>query len=127
MAGLRQFFLGFRRKHLFITTCIEKHYTRPLKPFQSIPKQSVVGDRPLKTSIAKNWPPWPQKVRTGWPPSLSMQTHHKFRKIKSYFAPKSADAASEEPPHLLVRTGETLPLWLRTAPWLDDHSCDRAK
>jgi len=25
------FFSGFRRKHLFITTCIEKHYTRSLK------------------------------------------------------------------------------------------------
>jgi len=25
------FFLGFRRKHLFITTCIEKHCTRPFR------------------------------------------------------------------------------------------------
>jgi len=25
------FFTGFRRKHLFITTCIEKQYTQPLK------------------------------------------------------------------------------------------------
>jgi len=24
-------FLGFKRKHLFITTCIEKHCIRPLK------------------------------------------------------------------------------------------------
>jgi len=27
----RQFLLGFRRKHLFITTCIEKQCTRPLR------------------------------------------------------------------------------------------------
>jgi len=27
---LRQFFSGFRRKHLFISTCIEKQCTRPL-------------------------------------------------------------------------------------------------
>jgi len=26
---LREFFSGFRRTHLFITTCIEKHCTRP--------------------------------------------------------------------------------------------------
>jgi len=28
---LRQFFSGFRRKYLFITTCIEKHCTRSLR------------------------------------------------------------------------------------------------
>jgi len=28
---LHQFFSGFRRKHLFIITCIEKHCTRPLR------------------------------------------------------------------------------------------------
>jgi len=28
--ALRQFFSGFTRKHLFITTCNEKHCTRPL-------------------------------------------------------------------------------------------------
>jgi len=28
---LRQFFSGFRRKHLCITTCIEKHCTQPLR------------------------------------------------------------------------------------------------
>jgi len=27
----KHFFSGFRRKHLFITTCIEKHCIRPLK------------------------------------------------------------------------------------------------
>jgi len=27
---LRQIFSGFTRKHLFITTCIEKHCTQPL-------------------------------------------------------------------------------------------------
>jgi len=29
-ASASNFFKGFRRKHLFITTCIEKHCTRPL-------------------------------------------------------------------------------------------------
>jgi len=26
-----KFFSVFRTKHLFVTTCIEKHYTRPLE------------------------------------------------------------------------------------------------
>jgi len=29
-------FLSFRRNHLYITTCIEKHCTRPLKRYYTL-------------------------------------------------------------------------------------------
>jgi len=53
--------------------------------------RAVHNGRPHK--IAKNWPlfPCPQNVRTIAQPLLSVRTHHKFRKIRSVFAQKSAD------------------------------------
>jgi len=43
-ADLCQIFLGFKRKHLFITTCIEKHCIQPLKvriPMQAEKSPSI--------------------------------------------------------------------------------------
>jgi len=43
--------------------------------------------------------PCPQNVRTGSTPSpLAMQTHHKFRKIRSFLLQKVRTSASEESP-----------------------------
>jgi len=35
------FFLGFRRKHFFITTCVEKQRTRVFKTGKSFGKQAL--------------------------------------------------------------------------------------
>jgi len=59
---LRQFFSGFRRKHLFITTCIEKHCTRPLRVSTATPIRAV---RPTVTK--QNRELWYRQLRPNRP------------------------------------------------------------
>jgi len=42
-----KFFLGFMKKYLFITTCIEKHCTRPLKWKQNCNPVSSTSEKPV--------------------------------------------------------------------------------
>jgi len=57
------------------------------------------------------------------PSPLSVQTHHKFRKMLSFLCKKVRTSASEELPLTIVRPGQSsLPPWLRTS-YMDGPLC----
>jgi len=56
---LRQFFSGFRRKHLFVTTCIEIHWTGPLidtRESKITLKELSVVSITVVNKVHVNWP-----------------------------------------------------------------------
>jgi len=81
--------------------------------YQNLPQEAVHKRRPHK--IAKSDPPSPLSAKCPHgsipPPSLSVRTHHKFRKILKFFAPKSADVRIWRNPlpqcPRNIRTGQT--------------------
>jgi len=93
--------------------------------------------RPHK--IAKNWlslPSCPQNVRTGLSPLLSVRTHHKFRKIRSFCAKKCGRPKIPRNPSPLVRKMSALGklpspdfghlLWMVSFKVYVKHFCFRA-
>jgi len=64
-----RFFSGLRRKHLFITTCIEKHCTRPLR-FCSVCSYRETSKYLLKSFLALNF-------------ALQMQQTHQIYQIQT--------------------------------------------
>jgi len=106
----------FQKKKFTSTT----QYERLPKCQKSQPKPRLKRPsiKDVRTKLRKIDPCWPQNVHTSSTP-LSVQIHHKFRKIWSFLYKKVRTSASEGPSYLLVRrTGNppsSPPPWVRTS------------
>jgi len=86
-------------------------------------RKSKLRGRPKKTSAQNREkltpPPLFAKLPHWFKPPLSVRTHHKYRKINSFFASKSADVCiwriPASPFSAKYPYWTTTPLWLQTS------------